>query len=197
MYEAGDKFVIEIGEAYIYCGFRETEEQKNMPARLYRIKGFKSLVFDENGLKKLKPVGSEETTEANAGYSKGWSDGYDNGLADMWEFIEKVNKNSVQTNEEIFGSAHISGAIQKITPQKAIEKLKAWEEKQEIKVGDVVEYGTNSVLLIVTHIYSDGEFDGMKADGANFSGRKLSACKKTGKHIDLTEIFKGLEEENV
>lgn len=41
-YNVGDKFIIEIAE----------EVRDN----LYRIRGFNSLVFDDNGLKKLKQV---------------------------------------------------------------------------------------------------------------------------------------------
>lgn len=41
-YNVGDKFIIEIAE--------------KVRDNLYRIKGFNSLVFDDNGLKKLKRV---------------------------------------------------------------------------------------------------------------------------------------------
>ena len=45
MAEIGDKFTIEIGSKF-YNSANET---------LYRIKGFNSLVFDENGISKLTP----------------------------------------------------------------------------------------------------------------------------------------------
>lgn len=45
MAEIGDKFIIEIGSKF-YNSANET---------LYRIKGFNSLVFDENGISKLTP----------------------------------------------------------------------------------------------------------------------------------------------
>lgn len=47
-YDVGDKFIIEIAE----------EVRDN----LYRIRGFNSLVFDDNGLKKLKRVKDQQKT---------------------------------------------------------------------------------------------------------------------------------------
>lgn len=44
-YKVGDKFEIKIAEVY-----------ESNAIRLYRIKGFNSLVFDENGLDKLKKI---------------------------------------------------------------------------------------------------------------------------------------------
>lgn len=46
-YHKGDKFVIEIAEKHTHYN------DKNEPYALYRIKGFNSLVFDDNGLNKL------------------------------------------------------------------------------------------------------------------------------------------------
>lgn len=43
-YRQGDKFLIEIDEPFM----------GDAGEKLYRIKGFKSLVFDDNGLKKLE-----------------------------------------------------------------------------------------------------------------------------------------------
>lgn len=56
MAKVGDKFIIEIGEVftakgtYMAYGCEENEYEEN----LYRIKGFNSLVFDDNGLNKLE-----------------------------------------------------------------------------------------------------------------------------------------------
>ena len=47
--EIGSKYVIEIEEVYV------TSSTDGNPQRLYRMKGFNSLVFDEEGLKKLIP----------------------------------------------------------------------------------------------------------------------------------------------
>lgn len=45
----GMRYVIEVEEIYVAA------HVDSKPERLYRIKGFNSLVFDEEGLKKLIP----------------------------------------------------------------------------------------------------------------------------------------------
>ena len=56
-YNVGDKFVIEIGEVYSSgLPFANDDE----PSILYRIKGFNSLLLDENGLDKLKKLEKSE-----------------------------------------------------------------------------------------------------------------------------------------
>lgn len=72
MAKVGDKFVIEIGEVfkatgtYMAYGCEENGYEEN----LYRIKGFNSLVFDDNGLNKLEkyePPEEEEPSPVNVG----------------------------------------------------------------------------------------------------------------------------------
>lgn len=54
MYNIGDKFIIEIGGTYGAWSSCKEEWEKDHNSTLYRIKGFRSLVFDENGLNKLQ-----------------------------------------------------------------------------------------------------------------------------------------------
>lgn len=53
MYKVGDKFEIEIAEVF------KSDCPWDTGIDLYRIKGFNSLVFDKNGLDKLKKVKKE------------------------------------------------------------------------------------------------------------------------------------------
>lgn len=63
-HKVGDKFVIEVGEVYSSgLPFANDDE----PSMLHRIKGFNSLVFDENGLDKLKKL---EKSEVGVDWSK-------------------------------------------------------------------------------------------------------------------------------
>lgn len=60
-YKAGDKFIIEIETHYNHSGEKNSSRPLNdndgaNVSELYRIRGFKSLVFDEEGLKKLEPL---------------------------------------------------------------------------------------------------------------------------------------------
>jgi len=226
MYTVGDKFIIEIGEEYYYKEPTETIEQINSPGILYRIKDFNSLVFDENGLDRLekyeddnikkyaavgayfldlleRPLDFVDSKEKAEEILIGIKDAnYEKGLSDAWEVAKKICINpecgglSISDIKAIYNSGNHQDVMQDFSPQEAIDKLKAWEEKQEIKVGDVVRYGRDRLLVVVTHVYKASKrFDGISADkGEGFTDRELSDCKKTGKHIDLTEIFKGLEE---
>ena len=59
-YKVGDKFVIEIGEVY---NNGLPFNGKSTPCDLYRIEGFNSLVFDENGLDRLNRLDSDYVNE--------------------------------------------------------------------------------------------------------------------------------------
>ena len=61
-YSVGDKFIIEIGE--VYNG--DISENSN-PKELYRIKGFRSLVFDNNGLDFLEKIEDVEKENIKVG----------------------------------------------------------------------------------------------------------------------------------
>ena len=51
----GKKYIIELEERPFYSGDPRVVGTVIMAERLYRVKGFKSLVFDEEGLKRLTP----------------------------------------------------------------------------------------------------------------------------------------------
>lgn len=70
--KAGEKYIIEIGEVIpstmeMNLPFPEVESNKRY---LAKIKGFNSLVFDENGLKKLEKLEETEQTERMEKYIK-------------------------------------------------------------------------------------------------------------------------------
>lgn len=62
-FNVGDKFIVEIGEVYCPPGF-SLDSDKECP-KLYRMKGFKSLVFDEEGLKKLESVTDKDAPDSH------------------------------------------------------------------------------------------------------------------------------------
>ena len=64
-YNVGDKFVIEIGE--VYCGTISGEER-------YRIKGFNTLFFDNNGVFRLTPLAEELKEDEFKEYCRGWGE---------------------------------------------------------------------------------------------------------------------------
>ena len=72
MANIGDKYIIEIGEMY-ESHDAETEDQSKAPGELYRVKGFRSLVFDSQGLEKLEKYIAREN---ETGYQHGYEDGF-------------------------------------------------------------------------------------------------------------------------
>lgn len=198
MYKVGDKFIIEIGEEYesefLKTNIEADKEQKESPVNLYRIRGFNSLVFDENGLKELTKY--DETVVSDVKAKE-----YEKGLSDAWECAKKVyldvDKGGLNIDElgSVFGKSNPSSLMQDLTPQEAINKLKAWEEKQEIKAGDVIvsPSGSEAIVHLIDSSGNLGCIDGKEQFFIENSRKKL--WKRTGKHIDLTEIFKELEEE--
>ena len=65
MAKVGDKFIIEIGEV-----FKGAWTDNVYVENLYRVKGFNSLVFDDNGLNKLEkyePPEEEKSSPVNVG----------------------------------------------------------------------------------------------------------------------------------
>ena len=73
--------------------------------------------------------------------------------------------------------------------------MKAFEERQEIQVGDVVSIDYKVGEHIVTWKNSETKtIHCMSLKTGGFSVTAESKAEKTGKHIDLTEIFKGLED---
>lgn len=110
---------------------------------------------------------------------------YEKGLEDAWELARKIFTFNNNKMEEIFGVAGKRSAFDDLSPQEALAKLEAYEK--EIKVGDVVKDGKN--YFLVTKRY-DNTFEGMSDEGYLYCGLSLRDCEKTGKHIDLTDIFK-------
>lgn len=98
-YKAGDKFIIEIGQVgHVHLGVDR-----------YYIKGFNTLVFDDNGLNKLEPADTKSIAETfadyidevkklayNEGFKKGktagWMEGYGKLAEINSKFCEELAK---------------------------------------------------------------------------------------------------------
>lgn len=194
-YNKGDKFIIEIDEI-----FENSEDGIIHEEKLYRIKGFRSLVFDDNGLDKLQKCETELS----------WDEAYIKGLNDAWELSKKLwlptsygGKNSEEVMK-IFGCDYY--AISKLfTPQEALAKLEAYEKQQaEIKVGDVVipkagKYRENEKGVVIG-LYSKDDLLRISVIHKNKSGNIENTyyhkenLVKTGKHIDIQKILDELKE---
>jgi len=112
---------------------------------------------------------------------------YEKGLADAWEAARKI----LQMHDlAVFGLGH-DGVFesplnegQQMTPQEAIEKLKAYEQEKEerLEVGDEVRNVKNGWTAVVSNI--DGEcMTLMDTNGALGDGYDVNRFTKTGRHF--------------
>lgn len=195
MYKVGDKFVIEIGEEYSFTTYLKTEEQKKSPKDLYRIKGFNSLVFDENGLDRLTSYNEEFDNNVKA-IADAEKYGYEKGLNDGWECAKKICLNPedggmlISAIKVVFDSGNHQDVLKDFTPQEAIEKLKEWEGKEKFNVGDVIYSELSQTKAIIQRIDSWNIIECFSEKGQfKISREEKKFWEKTGEHVDLSNII--------
>lgn len=141
------------------------------------------------------PVIPQAEVEAHQkGYENGYVNGLENGRNEVWKLVKTLYDMSVEKVEKIFHETNGHCVIRNYTPQEALAKLKAYEEAQEIKEGDIVDiFGNRAVVtsfgtdnMIIHVVYADGITNTYRKD------RK--GIKKTGKHIDIQSILEQIGE---
>ena len=118
------------------------------------------------------------------------------GQNEAWELAQKVyflpEFGGYDSNEliEIFGTASM-GEILRYTYTEAAVKVAEWEKtKEEIKVGDVLEYIYDSnVKCVATNLYPNNMAYLVFEDGTA-GWHELDNFKKTGRHIDIDSFLK-------
>lgn len=191
-YNVGDKFILEVGESYTTEMLFGNEE--GSPIRLYKAKGFKSLVFDENGLDKLEKMEEELPIPYDEAE-------YNRGLQDAWElakglYLGENQKYSDNQYEKIFGGLGLCYVINNYTPQEALAKLEAYEkERAEIKVGDVVEDRCGK-KVVVTRVSEDKSIVECLGMGGYAHRYDYLSMTKTGKHIDIASLLAEIANEH-
>lgn len=148
---------------------------------LYRAKGFKSLVFDKNGLDKLTPY-----TEPD---HKAIED-------EVWSMVKDIVLNMTPDDYRAYFGVNDAESIFKLCGcLETIDKYGAWKkQKYHIRVGDEVEY--EDCKFVVTAEIGN-KYHGIHSSNGNivcfgegdYCGK--DKCKKTGRHFD--EVAKLLE----
>ena len=198
-YKAGDKFVIEIEE--IYNG-NLCKHERHM--HLYRIKGFNSLVFDENGLEKLTPY--DEIKHKMELIDELKRDEYNRGLNDAWELAKKIVLSEIDggmSAKEFYNIFDKNMAdedvLKKFTPQEALAKLEAYEKskkevEEKFKVGDIVTFedGTKGMVMDIDAVDNFAIFTDNGCIEAWIGQERVT---KTGKHIDISALLEEIGEE--
>jgi hypothetical protein len=120
------------------------------------------------------------------------------GMEEGWGMAKKIiapaleNGYTSEELEEIFGTGSRIDIFRRNTAQQAAEKIKAWEDKKEIKVGDVVIMPGN-IRVLVTRV-ENNHFDSMNIDmdclGTTYPYRQISYARKTGVHINIEDTLK-------
>ena len=199
-YEVGDRFVIEIDKVFSQDG--ET---------LYRVKGMKSLVFDEYGLNILEPLSAytdlletkirrqaaeitrllSENEELKKGLESDRDGAFEAGRIvgneEARELMIKMGNMYCYDLEKIFGSSEPWDIITNLSYQKSAAKVAEWEKaKEEICVGDVVRFKSNNrAEFCVTDILDNSFLYGISAEGGVYADRDIKLLEKTGRHIDV------------
>ena len=139
---------------------------------LYRAKGFKSLVFDKNGLDKLIPY-TEPDRDRKAIENE------------VWEFVRGL-LNYIDDDWEIITNT----LLLDIPYQEAKAKYEAWKkQKVEIHVGDEVETESGNKACVLYENPDGTQMFVFKVDGTATWWSKC-AIHKTGKnHPEVAELL--------
>lgn len=178
MINVGDKFVIKIGDIFEKDG-----------ENLYRVKGFKSLVFDENGLKKL--VTLEEVTKEEMEAARC------DGMNEVWELVKFLDKTRLGEIGKIFDvpedESHPISWIFTKNVYDVLNKYKDWKknESKKISVGDIVKRKSGDTAVVISR--NDVFVKCLTSDGLSTAWLK-SDCIKTERHIDIESILKQIKE---
>jgi hypothetical protein len=121
-----------------------------------------------------------------------YDEGYNKGLNDAWELLRKLSGLKSDEFLKIYDTCILYEVIYKNTPQEALAKLKAYEEAQEIKVGDVVQ--SKNYKIVVTKVSADNDVVYGFDNGGNDFCYHANDVTKTGKHIDIKSILESIGE---
>jgi hypothetical protein len=141
----------------------------------------------QRGLKDGKEYGFDESDMREAV-------SYQKGLDDAWDAARKIVEMSDPPYWELFDE-YKENLFGKISAAEAIEKLKAYEEKQkadELKAGDIVYLSGDK--YIVSYINDDGCADLIHIWSGSTCERVSPDClTRTGKHYDIEKILEEMK----
>lgn len=133
---------------------------------LWKVKGFKSLVFDKTGLNKLTPYKEK-----------------DNNLNEIWNFArEIINMNyddfitcfKGMTKEDVF----------EMTYQEVKTMYDVWEA-ETLHIGDEVTITNGATTCVIYGFSSGGSSANLIYPNGQIGQYPVSRCKKTGKKYDM------------
>ena len=164
-----------------------------------------NLYVDSNTVDELEELTADYINEhfgelQDTAYQRGLNDAWEAArkIADMWTRMDNDELLAIFGITERIGHYTINSLFGKQTANEAIEKLKAYEEKQEaadeIKVGDEVNWLGD--CFIVTRIFQSRtqkeQCDGIDDDGCVYHDILMDDLEKTGRHFDIASILEDM-----
>ena len=146
----------------------------------------------EDGKKAFDLLDAERDSEYQRGLNDAW------GAARNISMLESDGGYSWKEMKRIFGTDSAREIYVHHTAAEAINKIKAYEEKQndKIEVGDEVAFhhddGRPDTVVVVTYIGQDGFIDGMDGRGTQYAHKNPTKWTKTGRHFDIASILEDM-----
>lgn len=167
-YKKGDRFVIELEERV---------------GNLWRIKWFNALVFDDFGLDKLSQL-----VQGVDLFS------YNKGAEDAWKLMQEIQFGDFTQKQltNIFGDCITVAILKENTYAEAAAKLKAWKERNEIHVGDIVTYNQTPNIKGVV-LRAEKEMLNVLWENLSYTRAGKDNFKKTDRHIDIEAVLEQIK----
>lgn len=173
----GKKYIIELEDKpFIYPA-----SQIEYDETLWRVKGFRSLVFDPKGLDRLTEYDAVEQESA-----------YKKGLEDAWNAARTIAGMSKYEMVECFGTLPLlrNAKADKMTPEQVIDKLQEFKKRQELSIGDEIIWSDGNKSVVIE---KDGDsFTDLDVNGyVSKQDISVDGYSKTGRHYDEIEKLLG------
>ena len=125
---------------------------------------------------------------------------YERGLNDAWELLRRLRTTDPTDIIKIFDKYATYSVVEELSASEAVAKWKAWEEKNEIKVGDEVILNFNAGLknkkaIVLAYDGSLRPYNVLVNDGYTEWVKEDAIECKTGRHFDeILEVLNRLQE---
>ena len=121
---------------------------------------------------------------------------YQKGLSDAWEAARKIWEYNATTLNKIFSKCCYSvvrDILRKYSASEVIEKIRQYEQEQEIKVGDEVEAVAGKAVII--QVFGNGDVRYMYPD-ASIGFNDSCSITRTGRHFpEIAKVLRKMQEE--
>lgn len=153
---------------------------------LYRAKGFKSLVFDKNGLDKLIPYTEPDEDEIRQ-----------MAYEEAWEFAKQVSIMKPEDKRDLWGTDKYNTINFGYSYAEAKAKYDKWEkEKEKIHVGDEVDVAGTTGVVVRIPKGDEQRIHYISPSGTVYCNNAYADIVKTGRHFnEVEELLKKMGEE--